>query len=315
MDILKLIRSQIDHITKNDELNGLKSVLTHIERAEYFLSQGLDTQDEAFFTDAIYRTNQAFEGVLKEAYSVLANKKGTKNLTPYKIEKYFTDNDIFRERVLDQFTSYRQNWRNPSTHDHKLSFNHSESFLAIISVSAFIHVLLNQMAERIAYNKESDKLKQENKNITGDIKEYQEVKAVMKLALILEQFANETPELLTTNSDYEIIGMMEAYIKNADASFKTETEPKIHDLLDNTFRPDLMVSDNKDSIIIEVKRFSSNRSIENGISQLMSYMTMVKITNGILFIPPTDESNGMLVSTKKIALDYYDYTVIKVVPK
>ena len=37
-----------------------------------------DENDENFFTDVIYRTNHAFEGILKEAYQILANKNADK---------------------------------------------------------------------------------------------------------------------------------------------------------------------------------------------------------------------------------------------
>lgn len=61
MDILNLIKEQIKQISNGEELIGLNSVLTHMERAEYFLEKGIEQQDEAYFTDVIYRTNQSFE--------------------------------------------------------------------------------------------------------------------------------------------------------------------------------------------------------------------------------------------------------------
>jgi hypothetical protein len=72
--------------------------------------------DETAFTDAIYRTNQAFEGSLKEAYRVLTGKNPLK-LRPFDIETFFQEQRILRSRVLAQFSNYRTEWRNPATHD------------------------------------------------------------------------------------------------------------------------------------------------------------------------------------------------------
>lgn len=78
MDITYQINKKINQIFKIKENIGLQSVVTHIEIAEKYLSKGIDENDENFFTDVIYRTNHAFEGILKEAYQILANKNADK---------------------------------------------------------------------------------------------------------------------------------------------------------------------------------------------------------------------------------------------
>jgi len=121
-----------------------------IEVAHRHLARGQAQNDETAFTDAIYRTNQAFEGSIKEAYRVLASKEPA-NKTPFQIEQYLQKHGVLRERVLTQFTRYRTEWRNPSTHDYKLDFDEDEAFLAIVSVSAFVKVLVDQIIEALAY--------------------------------------------------------------------------------------------------------------------------------------------------------------------
>jgi hypothetical protein len=83
---------------------------------------------------------------------VLAGKDPAKQ-RPYDIEKYLEQKAAFRQRVLAQFTNYRTEWRNPSTHDYKLDFDESEAFLAIVSVSAFACLLFDQIAEHLSYQK------------------------------------------------------------------------------------------------------------------------------------------------------------------
>jgi hypothetical protein len=149
MDLLVLIRTKIDTLPDGPHLNGLRSVLTHIEAAYKHLTRG-QGGDESAFTDAIYRTNQAFEGSIKEAYRVLANKTPEK-MKPHEIEQYLEGNEVFRDRILAQFTNYRTVWRNPSTHNYNLDFDEDEAFLAAVSVSAFTKLLVDSIAERLSF--------------------------------------------------------------------------------------------------------------------------------------------------------------------
>ena len=83
MDLIAIIRKKIDRLDDGDHIAGLKAVLLHVETAVAHLQRGQDTSDDTAFTDAIYRTNQAFEGSLKEAYRVLAGKKPKKKTDLY----------------------------------------------------------------------------------------------------------------------------------------------------------------------------------------------------------------------------------------
>src|SRR5689334_21146934 len=122
MDLVDTLRTKIDGLDKGEYSSGLRAVLAHIETAFRHLSRGLNSDDDAAFTDAIYRTNQAFEGSVKEAYRVLA-KQEPERKTPFEIEGYLETTDVFRSRVLEQLTTYRTRWRNPSAHDYKLDFD------------------------------------------------------------------------------------------------------------------------------------------------------------------------------------------------
>ena len=72
MDILKEIEKQINSIKEIDSSSYLDSILTHIQRAESYYQLGKG--DSNYFNDVIYRSNQGYEGALKESYKVLANK-------------------------------------------------------------------------------------------------------------------------------------------------------------------------------------------------------------------------------------------------
>jgi hypothetical protein len=131
---------------------GLRAVLQHVQVAANHLSRGSTTGDDTAFTDAIYRTNRAFEGSLKEAYRILAGRDPA-NVRPFDIETFFQSNSVLRPRVLDQLSTYRKDWRNPSAHDYKLDFAEDEALLAIVSVCAFAIALIDQIASKVSYER------------------------------------------------------------------------------------------------------------------------------------------------------------------
>ena len=144
MDIIKILRDAIDRLPDGDHSPGLSAIMRHISNAIRHFERREDGESDTF-TDAIYRTNQAYEGSLKEAYRVLA-AKDPHGKTPNEIEKYLESKKIVRPRVLTQLTRYRQDYRNPSTHDE------DEALLAIVSVCAFAKLLVDQISERLAFN-------------------------------------------------------------------------------------------------------------------------------------------------------------------
>lgn len=61
MDILYSIKEQINLINKRSNKIDLSDLIVHLERAEYFYKKGREEQDDNYFTDVIYRTNQVFK--------------------------------------------------------------------------------------------------------------------------------------------------------------------------------------------------------------------------------------------------------------
>jgi hypothetical protein len=68
MDLIEILRQRIESLAAGEYIIGLRAVLQHIVVAANHLARGQRSGDDTAFTDAIYRTNQAFEGSLKEAY-------------------------------------------------------------------------------------------------------------------------------------------------------------------------------------------------------------------------------------------------------
>ncbi|WP_271084424.1 hypothetical protein [Brevundimonas sp. NIBR11] len=281
MDLLQTIRSDIAQIPDGEHTTGLKSVLHHVEAAYRHLERGQKEGDDSAFNDAIYRTNQAFEGSVKEAYRVFTEQDPA-GKTPAQIEKYLEQNSIFKDRVLSQLKDYRTNWRNPSTHDYNLFFDQDEAFLAIVSVSAFAKLLVRQIAEHISYT-ESIAISQ----AIGDF----EIPAAGDLSdkaqkIIEEFFASPVNMPSAMVSEASLQGALSAYITTALPNSQVDTEVALGS---SRNRADIVVTLESEKLIIELKRWRNDSAwIDSGATQVMNYLQAGGINNGIvLFYEPS----------------------------
>jgi hypothetical protein len=321
MDILKEIEQQINSIKKVDNSNYLDSIYTHIDRAEFYYKQG--KTDNNYFNDVIYRSNQAYEGALKESYKVLADKIQEEVLrkSPNEIEKYFETHSVFRDRVLQLFKNYRQEWRNKSTHDYKLFFDESEAFIALTSVTSFVHLLLKQIQEKIAFNEQQKKLETEKDSINKlkSIASAKHKTPLERLTDVILEFSRENgPKIFIDSADIrevQIMGLFHAYLASLDGNIHIQREPKIHaggiDL-----RPDFLIKVDNEPIILEFKRMkvTSGSFLQATVNQVLTYMVATNTFKGIIyyanFIEPHPE---IRVEKHTITLNDkdYDITVIK----
>jgi hypothetical protein len=151
VNIREILDRKLGALPPGPHLVGLRAVKSHIDAALRHLARGQKDLDETLFTDVIFRCNQAFEGSIKEAYRVLADKDPERT-TPAQIEAFLASGNLLRKKVLDQFTTYRREWRNPSTHDYTLDFDEDEALVAVVSVTVFAIVLSDQIAAKLAFN-------------------------------------------------------------------------------------------------------------------------------------------------------------------
>jgi len=282
MDLVATLRSKIERLPAGDHTLGLRSVLSHIETAFRHLLRGQNDNDDSAFTDVIYRCNQAFEGSIKEAYRALAGQD-PQTRTPFQIETYLENENVFRERVLAQFTNYRTEWRNPSTHDYKLNFDESESFLAIVSVSAFACVLIDQIAGRLAY---VEAVKEVDEQM-GELKQTIDLEnaSLIEVAIgLFQQFSRLHQLDSSIQTEIQLMGAL--------AGFLSSVAPTLNATLDyrlsakSTERGDLLLATGNERVLVELKRTNSSGALSDGVNQLQKYMSLTRITEAILFVYP-----------------------------
>jgi hypothetical protein len=257
-------------LAEGEYMPGLRAVLLHIETAFRHLQRGQETQDETAFTDAIYRSNQAFEGSIKEAYRVLAGKDPDR-MRPFDIEGYLEKNNVFRTRILSLFTNYRTEWRNPSTHDYKLDFDESEAFLAIVSVAAFACLLLDQIAEHLAF--------------LAAKQEAEINKPLLEQQLPKKTFAQQHQPVsssTTAQMESQLVGAISGFLASVTPEYQVRSEEKL--VSGRPERADLVIQDKEDRVVVELKRARWSRATyHNALAQLEHYLLLSNTPGGILY--------------------------------
>jgi hypothetical protein len=285
MDLLRILRSKIDVLEEGDYIPGLRAILLHIETASRHLLRGQEQEDETAFTDAIYRTNQAFEGSLKEAYRVLAEQDPERK-RPFDIENFFEQNSIFRQRVLAQFTNYRTEWRNPSAHDYKLDFDESEAFLAIVSVAAFACLVLDQITEKLSYLQAKTEADTKQVEIQERLASVEDSDLLNRTAQILREFSHQQSSFNIDGSkrtEVQVIGQLAGFFASAAPDLEVLSEYKIPS--EASAIADFIVSDKSNRVVIELKRARPGRQlIDAGVAQVERYMFLSNIKAAILFL-------------------------------
>lgn len=287
MDLLKLIKSKINAFKGTASEQGVEAVVHHIEISESHFELG-KSNGEHLFTDVVYRTNQAFEGALKEAYRVLTTNDPSK-ISPFQIERYFETESVLKERVLSQFTTYRTEWRNKSTHDYKLFFSSQEALLAIVSVSAFFNILLDQMIEKQSFDLEKEKVQRRAKGFFADGNVYGSMGFMQQVVKLLKLFSEELQEegddALPTK-EFELQGKLAGFISAADPEIEIFTEYPIN-YGSGRIMIDMLLKKGDGSVIVELKRPTkeAGRRAREGVEQLKHYLVASNLTQGIVYAP------------------------------
>lgn len=304
MDLLLQIKSKIKSNPDWNGARGIESVLTHIEIAERHHERAKLDRDEHLYTDAIYRANHAFEGILKEAYVLLAGLPADK-MSTYEIEEYLLTNNALRPRVIDQLKNYRQNWRNPSTHDYQLFFSEQESFLAIVSVSAFVSILLDQMLERAAYVGKLHALENAALLARDRIKDFETLPAIEKVWRVLASFASHyitNFEEMSAHNRSTTTAQLAAFVERVAPELTVEQEVRFISN-DQSVVFDMVISDGDTKVAVETReprsrdRIDANFGSDAALSQLEKYLRLAGLSNGVLFFLPGDPNEVPIATT------------------
>jgi len=239
-------------------------------------------------TDVIFRCNQAFEGSIKEAYRVLAGKD-PKPKTPAEIEQFLASGNLLRKKVLDQFTNYRKEWRNPSTHDYTLDFDEDEALIAIVSVTVFAIVLSDQIDSKLAFNTAAA-------GKIGSLSEAEQRGPLLDLVTSKAlSFATEYvdgvgPTKSPAHDYYRLEGALAGYLSAELATVPGSTVTQGKRLSGR--EADIVVEKGAEKIVVELKRTSSKLSVRGiahqAVTQVSLYLHEPDVVGAVALIYSVD---------------------------
>lgn len=311
MDLVESLRKQIDLLPPGPYKPGLEAVLLHIETGFRHRQRGIDAGDDTAFTDAIYRSNQAFEGSVKEAYRVFTNQDPDRK-SPAEIEGYFDRNSVFKARVLNQFTTYRKQWRNPSTHDYKLEFDQSEALLAIVTVAAFASMVLDQIAARISFAQSQAESAPQREAVAAKLDHLEGDGLHARVTALLKEFcAHHMPQSVdsTPLTEAQLVGALHGFLASVAPDVNVDAEYQLAP--QRPFSADLVIRNDQDRVIIELKRKYHHSAFHNSIAQVEHYMLISGIRGAVLlFVPPLNAE----MDETKVTVEQISGTIAVLVP-
>ncbi len=276
MDLVKTLRDRISALEAGDHTPGLGAVLQHIEAAVKHLTHGSSTADDSAFTDVIYRTNQAFEGGLKEVYRVLASADPSRK-TPFEIENYLQGHNILRQRVLDHLSTYRKDWRNPATHDYKLDFDEDEALLAIVSVCVFAIVLVDQISFKLSYDKAAAATPP-----ASPAEQSKPLLAAVVDFLLTFHTVPTSGAVIHRVLESELVGAVAGLLSTALPGLDVALEPRLSPSA--PYRADLVLKRGDEKLLVEFKRAARSPSIRNdALDQVSRYVAVSGIKDSVLY--------------------------------
>lgn len=158
--------------------------------------------------------------------------------------------------MIDYFTRYRENWRNPSTHDYRIDFQEQEAFLALSTVSAFCFVAIDQMLLKLASDKASKF--PELRTLNKEINDLSGLASLIALAIPSMFGALRQYDELVKYSEIYTAGYIMGYIKDYSRKIQIDREP-ILEADGRRLQPDLIALFNGSRVIIELKKAPNHR--------------------------------------------------------
>lgn len=278
MDLLEIIKSSSNRFPDTHKNNGIDAIVIHIERAEKYWNRARNENDDVLFTDVIYRTNQAYEGALKEAYSIIAGKD-PKKVKPYEIEKYLEEKNILKEKVLDSLKNYRKEWRNTSTHDHKIFFNEQEALLAIASVCTFCIILFEQISSKIKEILEKERVTKLSQEVIESIDSYAQLPDDKKILTLLTKSYEYIQLPHQHIREHEFTGMLTGFLKAVEPEISAQSDVEVG----GKKRVDLVIGLGKKNVVVEIKKYKNLRHYNEAVKhQVQDYLKETGYENGVI---------------------------------
>ena len=199
--------------------------------------------------------------------------------------------------MLDQFTQYRQEWRNPSTHDYTLDFDEDEALLAIVTVTVFAIVLCDQISSKLAFDAASSvppaTVSISDKNIP-----LLELVAQKALSFASTHAAEVRRTKFTSHDYYRLEGALAGYISAALSSISDVTVVQNKSFGSGIPEADIVVERGVGKVVIVLRPSSST---------VIQYLTRTAVARAALYLHEPNVIGAVVVM---YSLEKRNYDVV-----
>jgi hypothetical protein len=208
-------------------------------------------------------------------------------------------------------TRYRQEWRNTSTHDHTLLFSEQDAILAIVSVSAFAVVLLNQVIETLNFKKKKAAVEAQRAEFSAELAKYRDLDFERGLVTLVQAFAatlQTDDSALHVATEAEILGQLAGFLAALDPSLRISLAMQI-----GNREFDLVVERGSERAAIELKRTGTTQFLRAAANQVGAMIANANIPFAVLFVPPRGAAD--LVRVTRVHAIRHGVRVFVVAPR
>ncbi len=310
MDMLYEIKRKVSEVLPPDFFPGIYTVINHLQMAEHYWQEAKGSIEEYLFTDAVLRANHAFEAALNEAYKLVCGKD-SEGMSVKDIYKYLDEQNIFKDKEAQTFHRYLEDWELPAESDEQLFFSEQEAMLAIMNVTAFFLILVEQIIEIASYEKAKYFLGWDrSEKIHKELERYGGKFFIDQLVTLLRLFSADLfyiEERENAPAEYEMLGYLRGFLEIAIPEVKVEIDKRIK-IGNSHTQLDMLIYNGDETVLIETKRSNQIKGsifdIDNAVQQVSSCMTITKINKAVLFYLPILGSSDL--ATREIDLKVDD---------
>ena len=298
MNPIELLNLKIITISSPQLRMGLSKIVSHL-LSSFRHYNDHSTQD---YNDVVYRTNQAFEGILKETYRFL-HGKDPDNLKLYEIEDY-----LRKERgliaTIDTAKQYRTKFRNKSAHDYSQEYSKKEALICLFTVAAIVCNLTDAIIDHI---EEEDNNAIREKIAPRILNNYSKSSSVSSSVLltieILKEFASYA-YLEVTDPDideHQLILRFSSFVNLLDMDLKVHHISNLN--TDSIMYPSLILrASNGDLVAVDITRKKQTewQSLLS-VRRMKHFFNLSNSKDGvILFVPHRQDFNLLITVLNKV---------------
>lgn len=176
--------------------------------------------------------------------------------------------------------------------------------MAIVTVSSFVNILLDQIVEKLSFKSTLRRTASFIESEKQSLEHYTELSFFKKLIEVLKSYSSfyvRNHESLSKYPEAELLGSLSGYVSSFEPNWTLSTNEKL-EIGSSRAYIDLIVSDGQEKVIVELKRGRDYSAFYDHINtaeeQVKNYMSASGIECGIAFYTPVKTDDEIITSNE-----------------